>query len=207
MADDLTGPQLAAVRHRISNASPDLTDPQVSVGAVVADLAVELDGAVLDAASLANLDRDLEHGPGMSDASVAERRALVALVCWLVLDPAVRSDPGIQEAAQARGGLSAWMLGLVATIPRQLSGLRPVGRWVEDDSAREELARAFLGAAGVLPAGESPSVANDRWLAVSTAYQRELLTAMAQEAARAEALAKALAEARAKEAAAHYVPS
>ena len=207
MPAELTGPSLSAVRHRIATASPDLRASTVSVAALVADLAVELDGTVLDPRSTARLDEDLAHGPETSQAGARDRGALVALVCWLVLDPAIRSDAGIQAAAQAAGGPSAWLFRLIADLPRALEGLRPVAQWVDDDVAREELARAFLGEAGVLPAGESASAAHDRWLAVSTAYQRQLLSEMAQEVERAEALSRALAAKRAKEAAAQYVPS
>ncbi|WP_315097875.1 hypothetical protein [uncultured Cellulomonas sp.] len=194
------GPTLAAVRHRLSTAPPDLFEPEASVTALVADLAVELDGTVLAADSLARLDGDL----GAGDEAATTRRVLVGLVCWLVLDPAVRGGPGVREAASRLGGASHWMLALVSRVQHELVGLRPDRDWVLLDEAREELARAFLRLGGVLPAGEGAAEAHDRWLAVSTVYQRDLVRAMAVEQARAEELERALAAQRAKEAAAQY---
>jgi hypothetical protein len=194
------GPSLAVVRHRLSTAPPDLFEPAVSTSALVADLAVELDATVLAADSLARLDADL----GAVDDATTTRRVLVGLACWLVLDPAIRSDAGVREAASRRGGLSHWMLAIVGQVQHELVGLRPDRDWVQRDEAREELARAFLRLGGVRPAGEDAVTAQDRWLAVSTAYQRDLVSAMAVEQARAEELERALAAQKAKEAAAQY---
>jgi len=202
--DAPAGPSLAAVRHRLAQAPPDLFEPDVVVPALVADLAVELDRTLLDTASLARLDVDLSPGAGASDEEVATRRVLVGLVCWLVLDPALTADPVVREAVAAAGGPTRWMLGIVTGVQRDLVGLRPDRDWVQVDEAREELARAFLRLGAVLPAGESAAAAQDRWLAVSTAYQRDLIRAMAVEQARAEELERALAEKKAKEAAAQY---
>ncbi|MBO3084468.1 hypothetical protein [Cellulomonas fengjieae] len=203
-ADARPGPALAAVRHRLAVAPPDLFEPTVVVPALVADLAVELDGSVLDAHALARLDAGLAHGPGSSDRAVATRRVLVGLVSWLVLDPAVRADAGVRAVMADSGGATRWMLAVAEAVPAELVGLRADQDWVHLDEAREELARAFLRAAGVLPAGEVAAVAQDRWLAVSTAYQRDLVRAMAVEQARAEELERALADRKAKEAAAQY---
>jgi hypothetical protein len=187
------GPALAALLHRLTLAPPDLFEPSVSASALVADVAVSLDGTVLDRRILRALDADL------SDASA---RALVGLVCWLLLDPAVRDAPGVRAAAS--GGLSAWFLRLVEGVQRVLAGQRPDSAWVQDDDAREELARAVLRLGGVLPEGERAETADDRWLAVSSAYQRKVARSMAAEVAHAEELSRALAAQRAKEAAAQY---
>ena len=96
------------------------------------------------------------------------------------------------------------MLDIVSQVQVELAGLRPDRDWVQLDEARDELARAFLRFARVLPAGEDLATAQDRWLAVSTAYQRDLVRAMAVEQARAEELERALAAQKAKEAAAQY---
>lgn len=199
-----TGPALASVRHRLGIAPPDLFEPGVVVPALVADLAVELDGTVLDADSLVRLDEDLSHGPGAAHDVIVTRRVLVGLACWLVLDPDVRTDPGVREAIDRAGGPTRWMLAIVTGVQRELVGLRADKDWVLLDEGREELARAFLRFAGVLPAGEGAAAAQDRWLAVSTAYQRDLVRAMAVEQARAEELERALAAQKAKEAAAQY---
>lgn len=204
MPEAPTGPALAAVRHRLGVAPPDLLEPGVVVPALVCDLAIELDGTILDADSLARLDQDLAHGPGAAHDVVVTRRVLVGLVCWLVLDPDVRTDPGVREAVARAGGPTRWMLSIVTGVQRELVGLRADADWVQQDDGREELARAFLRLAGVLPAGESAAAAQDRWLSVSTAYQRDLVRDMAVEQARAEELERALAAQRAKEAAAQY---
>ena len=202
--DAPTGPALAAVRHRLGVAPPDLFEAAVAVPALVADLAVELDGTLLDADSLARLDADLSEGPASPHATAATRRVLVGLVCWLLLDPDVRADPGVRSVAAGAGGPTAWMLSIVTGVQRELVGLRADKDWVQLDEAREELARAFFWLGGLRPAGESAAVAQDRWLAVSTAYQRDLVRAMAVEQARAEELERALAAQKAKEAAAQY---
>ncbi|WP_156374189.1 hypothetical protein [Cellulomonas sp. Leaf334] len=189
------GPALATLVHRLALAPPDLVEPTVSASALVADVAVSLDGTVLDRRVLRALDTDLK---------TAHRAPLVGLVCWLVLDPAVHEAPGVRAAAAGAGGRTGWFLRVVEGVQRVLAGQRPDREWVQDDVAREELARAFCRLGGVLPAGERAETADDRWLAVSSAYQRKVAQSMAVEVARAEELARALAEQRAKEAAAQY---
>ncbi|GEK20771.1 hypothetical protein [Cellulomonas xylanilytica] len=189
------GPALAALVHRLTLAPPDLFEPSVSVSALVADVAVSLDGSVLDRKVLRALDADL------TDPA---HRALVGLVCWVVLDPAVQGAPGVRAAAAGLGGPAGWFLRVVEGVQAVLAGQRPDRAWVQDDDAREELARAVCRLGGVLPAGERAETADDRWLAVSSAYQRKVAQSMAGEVARAEELARALAEQRAKEAAAQY---
>lgn len=192
------GPALATLVHRLALAPPDLFEPAVSVSALVADVAVSLDGTVLDRRVLRALDADLT---GPADQGL-HRAPLVGLVCWLVLDPEVHGAPGV--GAAAAGGRTAWFLRIVEGVQRVLAGQRPDREWVQDDVAREELARAFCRLGGVLPAGERAETSDDRWLAVSSAYQRNVAQSMAVEVARAEELARALAEQRAKEAAAQY---
>ncbi len=194
------GPPVAALVHRLALAPPDLFEPAVGTSALVADVAADLDGAVLDRASLRALDADLQ---GTADG-VASRRALVGLLCWLVTDPALITAPGVQAATAAAGGRTAWFLRLVEGVQRVLAGQRPDRDWVRDETAREELARAVCRLGGVLPAGESAATADDRWLTVSSAYQGKVTAALAVERARAEELARVLAEQRAKEAAAQY---
>lgn len=196
------GPSVAALVHRLALAPPDLLEPSVGTSALVADVALTLDGAVLGRGSLAALDADLQ-GTADPDA-VAARRALVGLVCWLVTDAAVTATPGVRAAAADAGGLTAWFLRLVEGVQRVLAGQRRDHDWVRDETAREELARAVCRIGGVLPAGEPAAVADDRWLTVSSAYQRKVAESLAVERARAEELARALEAQRAKEAAAQY---
>ena len=103
-----------------------------------------------------------------------------------------------------RAASTGWFLRIVEGVQRVLAGQRPDREWVQDADAREELARAVCRLGGVLPAGERAATADDRWLAVSSAYQRKVAQSMAVEVARAEELARALAEQKAKEAAAQY---
>jgi hypothetical protein len=191
------GPALAALLHRLTLAPPALFEQSVSASARVADVAVSLDGTVLDRRTLRALDEDLT-GP----RDQASRRALLGLTCWLLVDPAVHGAPGVRAAAA--GSLTGWFLRIVEGVQRVLAGQRPDRAWVQADDAREELARAVCRLGGVLPAGESAATADDRWLAVSSAYQRKVAQSMAVEVARAEELAKALAAQKAKEAAAQY---
>jgi len=197
-AGEPDGPALAALVHRLALAPPDLFEPSVAVSALVADVAVSLDGTVLDRRVLRALDADLT---GPSDQA-GHRAPLVGLVCWLVLDPAVPGSAGVRAAAS--GSLAGWFLRIVEGVQRVLAGQRPDREWVQDADAREELARAVCRLGGVLPAGEGAQTADDRWLAVSSAYQRKVAQSMAVEVARAEELARALAEQKAKEAAAQY---
>ncbi|MFC8190426.1 hypothetical protein ACFUMH_02050 [Cellulomonas sp. NPDC057328] len=194
------GPPLAVLLHRLTSCPADLLDPQVHATAAVADLAVALDGTVLDPAWLRHLDERLAPGtPVGRDAA-----ALALLASWLVADPALRGTPGARDAAARAGGTGGWLLRVVDALPRVLAGLRAGPAWLAQDGPREELARAFLAVAGLRPAGEDDDLAADAWAAVSTAHQRVLTAQMAQEQERARELAARLAEQRAKEAAAQY---
>lgn len=191
------GPSLASLVQRLALASPDVLDRAVDVPALVADVATQLDGTVLDADTLRALDRAL----GRDAPRVA--RAAAGVVCWVVADPALGEHDGVRAAAAARGGTAAWFLHVL----RDLTGLahvRDPRTWVHEETGREEAARALLAAGDLLPAGETAAEAADRWQAVSTAYHQATSRAMAEEVRRAEELARALAEKRAKEAAAQY---
>ncbi|GAA3812426.1 hypothetical protein [Cellulomonas soli] len=202
----LTGPELAVLLHLLAAATSDVLDPGLHVPALVADVALLLDGSVLQRPTLEALDEDL--GPSDSTTAPADPRvsrlALAALVCWLAADPQVHRHPGVVAAAGRAGGAAAWFVGVLAQVPRALAGLRPSAAWVGDAEGREELARAFLASGGLLPAGEDDELASDRWFAVSSVHQRHLVAALAQEQRQAEELARRLAEQRAKEAAAQY---
>lgn len=192
------GPSLATLTQRLALAGPDLLAPEADVPALVADVALLLDGTVLGAATLRGLDAAL----GRTATPAA--RAAAGVVCWLVADPAVRSHPGVEAAARARGGLAPWFLHVLHELTTGLAAVRAPRAWVHEETGREEAARALCAAGALLPEGESAAQAADRWQAVSTAYRQQASRAMAEEVRRAEELARALAEKRAKEAAAQY---
>jgi|GEM_PF-468271 len=214
------GPPLAVLLHRVAQTPADLLDDAVSASAALADLAVALDGSVLDGPSLDRLDAFLGEGalrgeagrPGDArdaDATAArtDRRALALLTAWLLGADEVRTHAGTVAAAGAAGGAATLVLRVVEVVPDALAGLRAADEWVADPEAREELVRAVLAVAGLRAAGEHDERAADAWAAVSTRHRRAVVAAMAVERQRAEELARRLAEKRAKEAAAQYVPS
>lgn len=187
------GPGLALLRRTLADASPDLFDDRVNLAALAADLAIDLHGAPVPADWLDHLDRLI--GPG----APADRRAVVALSRELARLPEV-------VAALTRAGTdpAPWWLRALTRLIEELDGLRTAADWRSQEGA-EELARAFLAVAGLLPEGESAEVAADVWVSVSTRNQREMAQAVALERARAEELARALEAKRAREAAAQYV--
>ena len=72
------GPALAALVHRLTLAPPDLFEPSVSASALVADVAVSLDGTVLDRRALRALDADLTGPTGPGVAPGARRPGVLA---------------------------------------------------------------------------------------------------------------------------------
>lgn len=193
--DRRDGPALESLLHRLAQTPAELLDDAVVAPAVVADLAVALDGTVLDPARLHVLD-----------AALADRdpAALALLACWLVADPAVRTHPGARRAADAAGGAGLWLYAVATALPAALTGLRTGAAWLADDLAREELVRALLAVAGLRAHGEDDALAADAWAAVSTVHRRRMAAETAEEQRRALELAARLAAERAKEAAAQY---
>jgi hypothetical protein len=188
------GPPLADVVRRLADTPPDVLDPAVAVGALVADTADLLAGAHAVDVLRGDARREVD-----ALCAIAPYAALAGTVCWLLRDEHLLSAPGLRAAATP-----AALVGLVSRLVPELATLRTAAAWVHEPAAREELARAVLRELGLRPAGESPEVAQDRWTAVSTAEQRRIAREMAEEARRAEQLARELAEKRAKEAAAQY---
>lgn len=190
----VAGPPLADVVRRLADTPPDVLDPAVPAAALVADTADLLAGAgavgVVRGPDRAEVDRL---------AAVAPYAAIAGTVCWLVRDAHLRADPAFRAAATPPA-----LVHLVTRLVPELASLRTASAWVHEPTAREEAARAVLGALGLRPAGEMPEVAQDRWAAVSTAEQRRVAREMAEEARRAEQLARELADKRAREAAAQY---
>lgn len=179
------GPALGDLLARLRATPPALVGPEVGRH-------VDVDVLLADTLDLLDPPADLwAQQPVERMALSAPQAQAVAVACWLA------SAPGLGAALagpDARGRVVAGRDTLVA-----LAGIASPAMWLQGDPDREEeVVRAFLRAARVLPAGESADVAEDRWLAVSSAARRQAL----QDAARAAELARRLAEQRAKEAAA-----
>lgn len=198
------GPAVAVLVQRLALAPPDVLDPRVAAPALVCDVVEALGGGLPSAPELDRLARALAPaGPASSGPSVRRGDAVAGLLCWLLWDPRVHRDPGLC-ARWSAGGLLPWFLSVLERLVAEVAVVREPREWVRDEGGREEAARAFCRFGGVLPAGESAAVAEDRWRSVSTAYQREVSLAMAEHVRRREELARALAEKKAKEAAAQY---
>ncbi|QTE30898.1 hypothetical protein [Pengzhenrongella sicca] len=190
-----TGPSVAALMQRLAGGSPDLLDPGVNAVALVADTLVDTCGVVLDRPTRALVRTDVD--------ATDDARAAAALTCWLALAPGLRAAWSAGPAGQGAGAAER-VLAAVRALVTELAPSVPPRRWIEDPAGREEAARAFLRAAGLLPAGESAAIAQDRWSAISTAARRDAEREIAQEARRTQELARRLAEQRAKEAVAQY---
>lgn len=194
--DRRPGPGLTTLTRRLADAPTALRDERVRASAALADLAVVLDGRVVEATELRSLDQRLADG--------SDRAVLALLTGWLLLDPAVAADPGVREVAVRCGGPSRLTLAAALAVADALGGLRGAADWTHDAVAREELARAVSSVVGVLPAGEDAHAAADAWRVVSSRHRRAVAAELAQEAQRAAELAAALAAQKAKEAAAQY---
>ena len=193
--EPVPGPALAVVTHRLAAAPAALRDPRADACAALADLAVVLDGRVVDADELRVLDGRLNG---------ADRAALALLTGWVALDPGLRADAGLRDVAARCGGLSRLVLPVTLRVAEELGSLREPAAWTDDATAREELARAVLAVLGLLPSGEDAALAADGWRVVSTRHRRAVAAELAAEAHRAAELARALEEQRAREAAAQY---
>lgn len=200
------GLPLSALTHRLAAAPPALLDARVHPAAALADLAVSLDGTVLDAAWTAYLDGVLgvpgAAAPATAQPTPTTRAAPGLLAAWLLLG--LHRTPPLAAQAQQVGGPAMLLVTVAPALVALLDGLREPRAWVADEPAREELARAFLAVCGLLPGGQDAAAAADAWSAVSTRHRRVVVAQMAEERRRAEELARRLAEQRAKEAAAQY---
>lgn len=153
--------------------------PEVHVRAVLADVldrrAVPVDAALLD--------RLLPVGASRN------QQALTLLIAWLLAEPAlpVPNDPA---------GYAPLAAELAALAPEL-----PVERGLAEDERREELVRLLLGALGLVPAGESPAQARDRYTAVSTLEAVRLAGLSRAREQRAKEILAALARKAAEEAA------
>jgi len=165
--------------------TPFLAEPRVGnrgnvhVTALVADVLAAFGvSADVDALKRFDLhDRVKERNP----------RMLTQILCWLLMDPSLRGKISGSE-----------LLRLLFEEANALAEKVAAKEFVDNDERREELSRLALRSAGLRPAGESPNVAEDRLLAVSTSERVRLAAAsrVAEERARQirEALARKAAE-------------
>lgn len=198
------GPAVAVLTQRLALAPGDLMAPALAVPALVCDVLLDLGGGLLARQDLDRLDAALAAaGPAPGGEEPRPGDAAAALLCWLLADPGVHQDAGLR-ARWVQEGLVPWFLTLLEWMVSDVAVFRSPRSWVRDDAGREEAARAFCRFGGVLPAGESAAVADDRWRAVSTGYQQEVTRSMGEHLRRREELERALAAKRAQEAAAQY---
>lgn len=192
------GPPLAVLTRRLldtpadfqlgSSLPPPLPGPgsapgapvnEVNVRAVLADVlesrGLGHDAALLDQLLPANAHRG--------------RQALTLLIAWLLVEPTLQlpGEPGL------------WTK--LAEDLRKLAPELSVERCLAEDERREELARLLLGAFDLVPAGESPAQARDRYTAVSTLEAVRLAGMSRAREQRAKEILAALARKAAEEAA------
>lgn len=153
--------------------------PEVHVRAVLADVldrrSVPVDAALLDRLLPAGASRN--------------QQALTLLIAWLLAEPALPLPTDPAGYVQLASDLAA------------LAPELPVERCLAEDERREELARLLLGALGLVPAGESPAQARDRYTAVSTLEAVRLAGLSRAREQRAQEILAALARKAADEAA------
>ncbi|MFO1496707.1 MAG: hypothetical protein U1F26_18850 [Lysobacterales bacterium] len=183
------GPPLEVLTRRLAETpTPFLAEPrignkgQVVVPALVADL-LRRHGVPADAAVLARF-------AATQAATERNPRMLTQVLCWLL------------AAEELRGKYTlAQLAGLLIDEANALAAEMPAREFVEQAERREELARLALRTAGMRPAGESETVAADRWLGVSTRERVRLAAASRAAEERARQIREALARKAAEESA------
>ncbi|MCU0755263.1 MAG: hypothetical protein MUE46_09090 [Xanthomonadales bacterium] len=178
--------QSAAAPARPPAASSAFAAPEAGAGSVEVNVRAVL-ADVLDSRSVpvdaALLDRLLPAGASRN------QQALTLLIAWLLAEPALPlpADPA---------GYTQLASDLAALAPEL-----PVERCLAEDERREELARLLLGAFSLVPAGESPTQARDRYTSVSTLEAVRLAGLSRAREQRAKEILAALARKAAEEAA------
>ena len=183
------GPPLQQLTRRLMETpTPFLAEPRVGnsgnvhVTALVADVLAAFGvSADVDALKRFDLhDRVKERNP----------RMLTQILCWLLMDPSLRGKISGSE-----------LLRLLFEEANALAEKVAAKEFVDNDERREELSRLALRSAGLRPAGESPNVAEDRLLAVSTSERVRLAAASRAAEERARQIREALARKAAEESA------
>lgn len=183
------GPPLEQLTRRLlETPAPFLGEPRIGkqgsvhVTALVADLLAAF-GASADVDALKRFeasDRAKERNP----------RMLTQILCWLLMDPALRGKISASE-----------LIRLLFEEANALAEKVAAKDFVDNDERREELSRMALRSAGMRPAGESKNVAEDRWLAVSSRERTRLAAASRAAEERARAIREALERKAAEESA------
>lgn len=183
------GPPLEQLTRRLlETPAPFLAEPRIGkhgdvhVTALVADVLAAF-GASADVDVLKRFDardRAKERNP----------RMLTQVLCWLLMDPSLRGKISAAE-----------LLRMLFEEANALAEKTAAREFVDNDERREELSRMALRSAGLRPAGESPNVAEDRWLAVSSRERTRLAAASRAAEERARQIREALARKAAEESA------
>ncbi len=185
----IEGPPLESLTRRLAETPTSfLGEPRIGakgsivVPALVRDVFAR-HGATLDVRTLERfMPRDvaLDRNP----------RMLTQILCWLLVDDSF--------SGQISGD---GLLQMLLEEANTLAGSVAAREFVDNGERREELARLALRKAGMRPAGESPNVAEDRWLTVSTAERVRLNSASRAAEQRAREIREALARKAAEESA------
>jgi hypothetical protein len=183
------GPPLEQLTRRLlETPAPFLAEPRIGnhgtvhVTALVADLLAAY-GASADIDALKRFgagDRARERNP----------RMLTQILCWLLMDPALRGKISASE-----------LLRMLFEEANALAEKVAAKDFIDSDERREELSRMALRSAGLRPAGESANVAEDRWLSVSSRERGRLAAASRAAEERARQIREALARKAAEESA------
>lgn len=183
------GPPLEQLTRRLlETPAPFLAEPRIGkhgdvhVAALVADVLAAC-GASADLDALARFD-------GHDRARERNPRMLTQILCWLLMDPALRGRIGTAE-----------LLRMLFDEANALAEKVAAREFIDNDERREELSRMALRGAGLRPAGESPNVAEDRWLSVSSRERTRLAAASRAAEERARQIREALARKAAEESA------
>lgn len=183
------GPPLEQLTRRLlETPAPFLAEPRIGsrgsvhVTALVADVLAAY-GVSADADALKRFDardRAKERNP----------RMLTQILCWLLMDPALRGKISADE-----------LLRMLFDEANALAENVAARDFIDSDERREELTRMALRGAGLRPAGESANVAEDRWLSVSSRERGRLAAASRAAEERARQIREALARKAAEESA------
>jgi hypothetical protein len=185
------GPPLERLTRRLAECPTDMTAAPrtrsgdgIHVDAVVFDVASALGGPPPARTALTPF--------GPKRTLKPRALELVLIACWLLADDAIQAlQPGAARAVE-------WL----ATRLAPLSEIVPPKSFVDDQDRREEFVRLCLAALGLLPAGETDALADDRLRTLDSVERVRLLRDTREQEARARKLREAMRQKEAAEAAA-----
>jgi hypothetical protein len=187
-----SGPPIELLTRRLAETpseflSPVLTTDKgaVNLAAVVSDLLVDLGGEALTPADSKRFE---SREKGRDDVL-----RLVLVATWLF------HERWFVERARFAPGARAFLEEGLS----QLAKIVKPAKFVSDPDRREELARLCLSALGLVPAGESETIARDRLTTLSSVERQRVLaeTRKAQEEQRRRKIEEEMARQKAAEAA------